>query len=816
MISSHAPASRNAPCPCGSGLRYKDCHGALAVAPAATPLAIARAHFDRGDLPAAASACEAVLRTSPDNPLALGLLAQCERKAGCTLPALALLLRAVRALPKATVKPAEGYAIWSSLTAVFAEALAGRDDGGAKSHREAYRHWVAQRAPGEQGQGVAVVLHVASHVGSESAWATLQTIANQTRLPAEVVVVFNAKPPALDALRARADLVPFKIVWVDAAGASKAAALEAGIASSRAPWIVILEPPHAFAPGHLAELVGGVEAAGGQWGFTDSTLVAGSGVPADVLAARQAALDATHTLLAKADTVGSAFVAKSSPAVGDGAIAFSRQLHGTLGGLRPLPGHELWDFAVRATFEDEPVHVAAATYRHAIVAEPSQPQIERENAQLAMFRGFYARACADEPPGANPHAPSLASWGFAFLRRMFQTGHVLMVDVATLERFLARIEAHEAAAPPALTPGINVIGFAYGEFGLGENLRGLVRACEAAGVPFVVNDIETGLQTREADRSVAPHVSASLRHRVSLMCANPDMLEPALPYLRRTREAGGRRVGYWYWELEKVPQAWARAFDEVDEVWCATAFIADAFRRATSKPVMKIPPALAIEPQRPYRRAEFGLAGGRFLFLFTFDYNSYVARKNPGAVIAAFRSAFPRGRADVGLVVKSVNGVRRPERVAAIDALIDGDPRITHLDRFLGRDESYGLIQACDAYISLHRSEGLGLGLAEAMALGKPAIATGYSGNLEFMNEDNSLLVAHRLVAVGPGEYLFDEPGFFWADPDVDDAARQMRRIAGDATLYERLAQAGPRAISGAFGEARAASAVRARLRELE
>ena len=202
----------------------------------------------------------------------------------------------------------------------------------------------------------------------------------------------------------------------------------------------------------------------------------------------------------------------------------------------------------------------------------------------------------------------------------------------------------------------------------------------------------------------------------------------------------------------------------------------------------------------------------RFLFLFTFDYNSFVARKNPEAAIRAFRAAFPKGRDDVGLVVKSVNGVHRPDRVAAIAALIGDDPRVHHLDTFLDRDASYGLISVCDAYVSLHRAEGLGLGLAEAMALRKPTIATGYSGNLEFMDASNSLLVAHRLVKIAPGEYTVDDPRFFWADPDVDDAAQQMRRLADDAALRERLAAAGHATIGARFGAERSAALLRSRL----
>jgi glycosyltransferase involved in cell wall biosynthesis len=253
----------------------------------------------------------------------------------------------------------------------------------------------------------------------------------------------------------------------------------------------------------------------------------------------------------------------------------------------------------------------------------------------------------------------------------------------------------------------------------------------------------------------------------------------------------------------------------VDEVWCATSFVAQAVAAACGKPVHKVPPPMEVPLARAYRRREFGLPEAPFLFLFTFDYNSFVKRKNPEAVIAAFRDAFPRGRDDVGLVVKSVNGANQPARVAAMSARIGGDPRIVCLDRFLSRDESYGLTSVTDAYVSLHRAEGLGLGLGEAMALGKPAIATGYSGNLEFMREGNSLLVDYRLVPVAPGEYLVDDARFEWAEPDVVSAARCMRLLADDPPMRERIALAGRETIATGFTREGTAALLRARLADL-
>ena len=234
------------------------------------------------------------------------------------------------------------------------------------------------------------------------------------------------------------------------------------------------------------------------------------------------------------------------------------------------------------------------------------------------------------------------------------------------------------------------------------------------------------------------------------------------------------------------PAFWESAFDAVDEVWCATEFIATALRGATAKPVIKIPPALEVRLKRSYRRAEFRLPEHRFLFLFTFDYNSFVVRKNPEAVIPAFHAAFPEGRDDVGLVVKSVNGVHRPDRVAAIAALIGDDPRVHHLDAFLDRDASYGLISVCDAYVSLHRAEGLGLGLAEAMALRKPAIATALLGQPRVHGRVEQPARRPSAGADRARRVPVDDPRFFWADPDIDDAAQpdapaRRRRCAARA-----------------------------------
>jgi glycosyltransferase involved in cell wall biosynthesis len=790
-------------------LRYKECHGALGAF-ASDPAADARAALDRSELAAARTMANRLLEQSPEMPQALEVLARVAAAEGDALAALRLWLRAARAVTATSAPPAFAYSVWSELGQAFLEAARGVDADAEAARRQAYRQWSAARGPGRTGQSISVVVVLPAR-DADRLDATLRSVASQTRLPHEVVVV-----PLGSAIDVRSGTAQFPIHRLEAA-ASKAEALNAGVKAATGEWIVAVEPPHAFEPAHLATLVGEVERAGAAWGFSDATVAALGEVAPDRIANARATLDGVRSALAKSESAGLALIHRTFVAVGDGAIVFARTLFDAVGGFRPVgAGCEAWDFALRAALVDEPARSAAPTYVHAVhAAEPTASHGEWEAAQLTMFRSFHALAADPDRVARNPYAPTLRTFGVAFLRRLFRTGHVLMVDLATLERIAALIEARSREARVALTPGINLVGFAFAEFGLGESLRAMARSCAQARVPFVVNELEHSLATRQTDRTLERHVVNDVRHRLSLMCANPDVIEVARPWLARTHRAGGRTAGYWFWELETLPRAWLPAIDAFDELWCATGFVAGAMRKATSKPVITIPPAVEVVLAREYARSEFGLPDRRFLFLFTFDYNSFVARKNPSAVVSAFLAAFSRHREDVGLVVKSVNGVRRPDRVAEIEARIGGDPRIHHLDAFLDRDASYGLLSVADCYVSLHRSEGLGLGLAEAMLLGKPAIATAYSGNLEFMSEANSLLVDYSLVALHPGDYLYDDPAFFWAEPDVDDAARKMRRVVDDAQLRARLAAEGPAAVRRVFDRGRSAALLRGRLAEL-
>jgi len=228
------------------------------------------------------------------------------------------------------------------------------------------------------------------------------------------------------------------------------------------------------------------------------------------------------------------------------------------------------------------------------------------------------------------------------------------------------------------------------------------------------------------------------------------------------------------WELPDFPPEWSDSFRYFDEIWAASAFAAEAIAKASPIPTIKMPLPLRAYDGPVLGREHFGLRKDAFIFFFMFDFMSVFQRKNPLAILEAFRRAFAV-RDEVQLVVKCsnpdadpANALRlREEAKAAHSRLIEG---------YLSRQEIASLIENCDAYVSLHRSEGFGLTMAEAMSAGKPVIATAYSANVDFMNVGNSFPVRYRLVELDKDEGPYQR-GSSWADPDVEHAAEQMRWV---------------------------------------
>ena len=303
-------------------------------------------------------------------------------------------------------------------------------------------------------------------------------------------------------------------------------------------------------------------------------------------------------------------------------------------------------------------------------------------------------------------------------------------------------------------------------------------------------------------------------YAVNLLCVNADQT----PHVAATAGpgffAGRHTIGLWWWELSDFPEYFRSAFDVVDEIWAGSAFVADTLRAVSPKPVVRIPMPVTLPADAAPARARFGFAEDEVTFLYVFDYNSIVARKNPVGLIDAYRRAFPEAGAQdtrTRLVLKCINGERHPGAHAQVLTAVAGREDVTIMDDYLSAADKDALLASCDCYVSLHRSEGFGLTCAEAMLLGKPVIATGYSGAADFMDADHSLPVGWTLVPVGPGNAPYPADGE-WADPDLDQAAAHMRAVAADPELRRTLGERARAFVQREHSPTAAGAAMRARL----
>ena len=339
---------------------------------------------------------------------------------------------------------------------------------------------------------------------------------------------------------------------------------------------------------------------------------------------------------------------------------------------------------------------------------------------------------------------------------------------------------------PGHQPTVKVIGYLRSEKGVGEGARATIRALRAGGTPFAVEVLPDPHSARPDSRAWAPEEARDAPAGINIYHVNPKELLRMRARLTAERAAGRTSVAYWAWELPELPATWIECLGYLSEVWTPSTFVTQSVARAAAIPVITVPHCL--DPDE-LRQGPMSPPGGRFVFFFAFDYLSDVARKNPLGLIEAFRRAFtPADR--VELVIKSIHssfdGKGAAIVRAAADRAVAEGARVRIIDETLPRAQVLQLLRNCHCYASLHRAEGFGLLLAEAMALGKPVIATGYSGNADFMNPDNSLLVNHSIVDVGPGHGDY-ESHQRWADPDLDHAASLMRRVANDSGLAARI-----------------------------
>ena len=348
--------------------------------------------------------------------------------------------------------------------------------------------------------------------------------------------------------------------------------------------------------------------------------------------------------------------------------------------------------------------------------------------------------------------------------------------------------------------GITIVGYLDETHSIGEFARLAMASVAASHIPFQAVSFESADGPATFSRPRITESVARSDYDTNLVVVNADQFRvfadsagPALSDRRYT-------IAQWAWELETFPERFQPAIELVDEVWAISEFTRRAISAVTDKPVFALqPPVVAPEISPEFDRSALGVSDGRFVFLFCFDFFSVVERKNPLGLIEAFRRAFPQGVDTEGeglegegpvLLIKTVNGESKPMDLEMVRLAAEGRSDVLVVDASLPAGQLGALMQTADCYVSLHRSEGFGLTMAEAMILGKPVIATGYSGNLDFMTGENSFLVPHSWALVPRGADPYPE-GARWADPDLDAAASLMRTVFDNPELASSVARRG-------------------------
>lgn len=366
-----------------------------------------------------------------------------------------------------------------------------------------------------------------------------------------------------------------------------------------------------------------------------------------------------------------------------------------------------------------------------------------------------------------------------------------------------------------LEQGVNLIGYTRAEFGLGEACRSAAKSLESVNIPFCIINFPF-CSARQDDQTWIDKEVRDPIYNTNLFFINADQLyyHYRKNTLKRSWFNNRYNIGYWHWELPEFPDIWRRSFNLVNEIWVPSIFTADSISKKTTKPVGIIPHAISLDIPENINRLYFGLPNNRYLFLTMFDFHSTLARKNPYAVIEAFKHTFNKDDDKVGLVLKINNASHFLHEVEQLKQNIGDYQNIFIMDKILNRKELNGLIYSTDCYVSLHRAEGFGLPLAEAMFLQKPVIATNWSGNIDFMDHRNSLLVNYTIKRIREnyGPY---SPNQYWAEPDISHASELMNKIVDDVEYGKCIGMLGKKIIENKFSHQVIGESYKLRLSQL-
>ncbi|KKQ72081.1 MAG: group 1 glycosyl transferase [Candidatus Peregrinibacteria bacterium GW2011_GWC2_39_14] len=318
--------------------------------------------------------------------------------------------------------------------------------------------------------------------------------------------------------------------------------------------------------------------------------------------------------------------------------------------------------------------------------------------------------------------------------------------------------------------GVNIIGYINAESGVGEGARGIIRAIETSEIPFSLYNIDQAW-TRTEDKTYT-NFSNQLPYDINILVANADQIPYIIRDIGPEKFTNKYTTSFWAWELTKFPEKWQDRFNYVNEVWTMSTFCLNAISEKSTVPVVNTPIPIEFDVDAKYTRNYFKIPENQFVFLFCFDGLSLIERKNPFAVAKSFSKAF-ENKNDILLIIKCHNA--QPNQLEELkNDLKNCNYKI--IPDYMNREEMLGLFNCMDCFVSLHRAEGFGYSIAEAMYLGKHIIATGWSGNLDFTNTTNSHLVNYKMIEIehNVGPY---EKGNLWAEPDIDHAAKTMLNV---------------------------------------
>jgi len=440
-------------------------------------------------------------------------------------------------------------------------------------------------------------------------------------------------------------------------------------------------------------------------------------------------------------------------------------------------------FVDNAAEQTDMADVFIAPVRHALsFKESGAPGLYRGESKLSLgypgrlYRFLYQFGWRHQKPLLRLLPRWLITQGNNELLRKVRGAYDNQVALSTFgsEENTFASETSESEAYP-LGYGLNVYGYVQAESGIGQSVRSTIQALLSIKFPFSVVDFREGNISRMNEK-IPEEILGEPAHNTNLFHINADQTPHAIEHIGPEQLEGKYNIGYWAWELPEFPDEWVGASKFLDEIWVPSSFCQKAIAKKISIPVRVIPHSLAIAANELFKnRNELNLQNDDFIFLSMFDCLSVPERKNIFAVIEAFKKA----ELPAKLVIKVTNLGMEEEYGARLFKEAELNKDIILIDGYWERNDIHSLLNCCDVFVSLHRSEGFGLGMAEAMYLGKPVIASGWSGNLEFMNKDNSFLVRYKLISLEK-DYGPYKKGNTWCSPDVDRAASYMRELFED------------------------------------